>query len=259
MPAPGRAHSHAARGVINTGSTNWSGYVQVAFNRHIFTGVTDTFVVPTVTSSIAGTQYVADWVGVGGYNDRSLIQDGIQVAVTTTNNVTKVTYDAWTEILPHAEKPLKLVVHAGDMVTATVQETAKKRWLMTVKDVTTSQVGSRSVFYRSSGLSAEAIHERPCIAEPCSSISNLADLAQTTDVTFEPGSFSEAPAGSVPTYEPLLCSASDPLCAADDATLYSVAMDGNDGTTVIATPSAPNSAEDGFTMADGDVAPPPPT
>jgi hypothetical protein len=247
------------RGVNNTGSTNWSGYVQVALNRHIFTGVTDTFVVPTVTSSVAGSQYVADWVGIGGYSDRTLIQDGIQVRVTTSNNVTKVSYDAWTEILPRAERPLKLTVHAGDTVTASVQETATNRWQMTVQDVTTAQSGSRLVQYHSSGLSAEAIHERPCIAEPCSQVSNLAALAQTSDVTFEPGSFSESPAGSAPSYEHLLCSAADPLCPVDHATLYSVAMDANDGTTVIATPSAPNSAEDGFTMADGDVAPPSPT
>jgi len=259
MPAPGRAHTHAARGVINTASTNWSGYVQVALNRHLFTAVTDTFVVPTVTTSVAGSQYVADWVGIGGYNDRTLIQDGIQARVTTSDNVTKVSYDAWTETLPRPERPLKLAVHAGDQVTATVQETATNRWLMTVQDVTTSQSGNRLVVYRSSGLSAEAIHERPCVAEPCSNLVNLAALAQTTDVTFEPGSFSESPSGSAPTYEPLLCSGADPLCPVDHATLYSVAMDANDGSTIIAIPSPPNSAEDGFTMADGAVAPPAPT
>ncbi len=259
IPAPGRVHAHAARGVVNTGSTNWSGYVQVAFNRRLFTGVTDSFIVPTVTSSGAGNQYGADLGGIGGYNDRSLIQDGIQARVSTSDNVTNVSYDAWTEILPHAEVPLKLVVHAGDTVTTTVEETAPNRWQMTVQDVTTAQSGSRAVRYRSSGLSAEAIHERPCVAEPCSNVNNLAALAQTTDVTFEPGSFSESPVGSAPTYQPLLCSTADPSCPATDATLHSVAMDANDGTTVIAVPSAPNTAGNGFTMADGNVPPPPPT
>ncbi len=259
VPAPGRLHTHATRGVINTGSTNWSGYVQVALDRHLFTGVTDTFVVPTVTSSVAGSQYGAVWVGIGGYSDRTLIQDGIQVKVTTSGNVRKISYDAWTEILPRPEKPLKLAVHAGDTVTASVEETATNHWQMTVQDVTTAQSGSRLVQYRSSGLSVEAIHERPCVAEPCSQAGNLAALAQTPAVPFAPGSFSQSPPGSAPSFEPLLCSGADPLCPVTHATLYSVAMDANDGTTVIATPSAPNSAEDGFTMADGDVAPPAPT
>jgi hypothetical protein len=260
LPAPGRAHSHAARGVINTGSTNWSGYVQSAFSRHTFTAVTDTFVVPTVTSSVAGSQYAADWVGIGGYNDRTLVQDGIQTDVTTTaDDATTISYDAWTETLPRAERRLKLAVHAGDTVTATVQETATNKWLMTVTDVTTAQSAGRSVRYRSSGLSAEAIHERPCIGEPCSNFNNLAALAQTTDVTFEPGSLSESAPGPTPTYEPLLCSAAAPLCPADNATLYSVAMDADDGTTVIAIPSIPNTTDTGFTLADGDVPPSPPT
>ncbi len=257
IPAPGRphTHTHAARGLVNQWSSNWSGYVQSAFNRHIFTAVTDTFVVPTVTSSVAGTQYAADWVGIGGFNDHdgSLVQDGIQAVVTTSDNTTTVSYDAWTEILPHAEKPLKLAISAGDVITATVQETATNRWLMTVDDVTTGKSLGRPVRYRSSGLSAEVIHERPCIAEPCSS--HLADLAQTPDITFEPGFYSEAPVGLAPVYLGLLGSA-------NDAVLNSVTMevdDGNQEVTVFATPSPANATQDGFTVADGDVAPPAPT
>jgi hypothetical protein len=253
IPAPGRHHVHAARGAIDQSSTNWSGYVQSAFHRHTFTAVTDTFVVPTVTSSLAGTQYAADWVGIGGFTDRTLVQDGIQAVVTTANNQTTVAYDAWTEILPHAEKPLKLQISAGDIITAAVQETATNRWVMSVDDVTTGQTLSRHVRYRSSGLSAEAIHERPCIATPCSS--HLAALAQTAGVTFEPGFFSEAPVGFAPVYAGLLGSASG-------AVLNSVTMEidnGNQEVTVLATPSAANDAQDGFTVGDGNVAPPPPT
>ncbi len=257
LPAPGHARIHAARGLIVSQSTNWSGYVQATTTRHTFTDVTDTVVVPTVVSSTSGTQYAADWVGVGGFDqhprDVTLVQTGIQTMVTTSKGHRKVSYDAWTEVLPQAEKPLSLTLSVGDTVTATVQETAKNRWVMTVDDVTTGQSAGRTVTYRSKGLSAEAIHERPCVAAPCNTVNDLAELAQTSDVVFDPGSFSETPPGTPPVDEPLLTT------TVPGATLTAVQMLGNDGTTPIATPSGPDTAGDGFTVADGAAQPPPPS
>ena len=83
LPGPGHIRLHAAKGMTATDSSNWSGYVQVANHKDTFTEVTDTIVVPTVQASPAGTQYAADWVGIGGDIDRTLVQDGIQTVVTT--------------------------------------------------------------------------------------------------------------------------------------------------------------------------------
>ncbi len=257
LPAPGHARIHAARGLIVSQSTNWSGYVQAATTKHTFTQVTDTFVVPTVESSTSGSQYAADWVGIGGFDqhplDATLVQTGIQTMVTTHKGHRTVSYDAWTEVLPAAEKPLSLVLSVGDTVTATVQETAKNTWVMTVDDVTTGQSGERTVKYHSKGLSAEAIHERPCILSPCNTVTDLAALAQTSNVIFDPGSFSETTPGSPPVEEPLLTT------TVPGATLTAVQMLANDGTTPIATPSGPDADNDGFTVADGAAQPPPPT
>jgi hypothetical protein len=221
--------------------------------------VTDTFVVPTVEAVIPGNQYAADWVGIGGYTDGTLVQTGIQTEVSTINGTSKVTYSAWTEILPQPEKPLPhFTVSAGDTITATVLETTKNRWLMEVDDVTTGQTGSRTVRYVAKGLSAEAIHERPCLKVPCSVTANLATLAQTSDVTFDPGFFSVAAAGTPPVEVPLLTDT--PSVAFPDLDLYNVVMQVGDGGTVLATPSSPNApADDGFSLADGSVAPLPPT
>jgi hypothetical protein len=249
MRAPRPAHVRAGVVVDEIESPNWSGYVQGASDRGTFTEATDTIVVPSVDDVGAGTQYAADWVGIGGYfdHDRSLVQTGVQAVVSGAGSVS---YDAWTEILPQAERPLKLKVTAGDKVTATVEEIAADQWTMTVDDLTTGKSGSRTVKYRSKGLSAEAIHERPCIANPCSSVTSLAQLAQTDDVTFDPGYASESPAGAPPANEAL-------LSAMPGATLTTIAMVSNAG-SVIATPSVPNGAEDGFTMADGAAPPLPP-
>jgi hypothetical protein len=246
-------HLHATRGVTATGSTNWSGYAQVSTTRGTFTQVIDTFVVPTIVPSGKGTQYVADWVGIGGYDDGTLVQDGIQAVIHTRRQHSTVTYDAWTEHLPQAEKPLDLTVSAGDTVTAFVQETAKNMWLMEVEDVTTGLSASTSVKYASSGLSAEAIMERPCIRAPCAT-RDLAHLAaQSSAEMFGPGSYSGeiVPAGQTPTEEPL-------LATVPGLTLADIVMTNNTETTPIATPSGPSSEEDGFAVADGADPPLPP-
>lgn len=239
-----------------TDSTNWSGYAQVASAAHTFTQVTDTFTVPTVDTSVLGKrQFVADWVGVGGFDDDTLVQTGIQSA----NVDGTAQYEAWTEILPAAEDPLPaLTISPGDVVTATVQETADNTWSMEVDDVTTGQSAGRTVKYKSSGLSVEAVHERPCVKEPCTEVANLARLAETSDVTFAPGSFSESPPGQPPVEEPMLALTTG-VTSLDTVTLWEITMVSSfsDGTT-LATPSSPSAEDDGFTVADGPIASDPP-
>ncbi|MGH9016750.1 MAG: G1 family glutamic endopeptidase [Acidimicrobiales bacterium] len=255
IPAPLPRRRAAVRGATAIASDNWSGYAQVSTTDDTFTQVTDTFVVPTVEASAKGKQFVADWVGIGGYSagDDSLVQTGIQAVIKTKKRGSNVVYDAWTEHLPKAEQPLALTISAGDTVTATVQETATNTWLMEVTDVTTGLSAESTVSYVSSGLSAEAILERPCIKSPCA-VRDLAHLAQTSNITFGPGSYSNeiVPAGQTPTEEPLLGTVAG-------RTLADIVMTDNSGTSTIATPSPPSTALDAFAVADGDVAPPPPT
>jgi hypothetical protein len=234
-------------------STNWSGYVQSTAQTGTFTEVSDTFVVPTITATPKGVQYAADWVGIGGYSsgDSTLVQDGIQAYVHTKKHHTTVSYDAWTEHLPQAEKPLDLTISAGDQVTATVQETAANHWLMTVTDDTTGLSDSASVIYTSSGESVEAIHERPCIKSPCTKAKDLAHLAQTTNVTFAPGSYSVAPAGATPVPQALLL----PVVGQSLDTVNMI----NNRDVQIATPSNPSTQADGFVVADGSSKPAPPS
>ncbi len=204
IPASLPPHTRHIRGTTNVSATNWSGYAEVSSTPGTFTAVTDTFVVPTVVPPASGKQYVADWVGIGGYSDTTLVQTGIQAFVQTRKHHSTVSYDAWTEYLPKPEDPLSLVISAGDTVTATVQETSADSWLMQVDDVTTGNSAQRPVLsYHSSGESAEAINERPCIKAPCLP-RDLAHLAQTqSPVTFGPGFYSTAPPGPGPIVDPL--------------------------------------------------------
>jgi hypothetical protein len=251
LPGPGHIRLHAAKGMAATDSSNWSGYVQVANQKDTFTEVSDTIIVPAVEASPSGTQYAADWVGIGGYSDRTLVQDGIQTVVTTKKHKRVVAYDAWTEVLPQSEKALSLAIKAGDAVTATVWESAQNTWTMTVDDTTTGQSQSRTVKYRSKGLSAEAIHERPCLGACGSTSPDLATLAKTANVDFGPGTFSEAAPGAALSPTPLLKSVNGAVLTE----IEMVKMVGNNE-QVIASPSAPDTDDDAFAVAYGPTAPP---
>jgi Peptidase A4 family len=239
IPAPlSGAMPNAISGVTQVGSSNWGGYAQTDA-KGTYTDVVDTWVVPTVTPKATGKQYSADWVGIGGFSEGTLVQAG-----TEADNVKgKTVYDAWTEILPAAERVITgLVIHPGDTITTTVQEISAGRWDMTVADVTTGKSGGRTTNYASSSASAEAIHERPEVNGA------LSTLATTNKVTFLPGEFSTTAAGSTPVLTPL-------LKPATKAKVNQIFMFNNAGTKKIASPSAPSAAKDGFAIQDGATAP----
>jgi hypothetical protein len=226
--------------------TNWAGYAQENGSSP-YTQVTDTFVVPTVDTAVAGTQIVSDWVGIGGLdgNDR-LIQAGIQMV----NLKGKAYYTAWTEQYPRPERALSLALAPGDSVTVTVQHRKPSWWLFRIQDGT--KIAQRVITVKqglTQGESVEAIEERPCVRRPCQAPNDFAHLAQTTNVTFDPGSFSTTPWPETPVQQPLLSSG-------DTGPNRFVMTDGNGNT--LAVPSPVNVSANGFTVADGTSAPPPP-
>ncbi len=188
-PLPGGApNGESVSGISQLGSFNWSGYAQGAPNG-TYKSVVDTWKVPTVNTGLSGSQFSSDWVGIGGLNDGTLVQAGTEA----DNQNGHAFYQAWTEVLPAAENPLSLVIHPGDTIKTTVAfNQSTKTWSMTVKDVTTGQKGKRTASKKAVGSSegsVEAIHERPCIADGCTSVSDLATLTKTTNVTFDPGKY----------------------------------------------------------------------
>jgi len=249
-PAPARVRAPAVAGATAAYYYNWSGYFQTTGTPGTYTAIRDYWTVPTVNTTPSGDQYSSDWVGIGGANgangatDATLVQDG-----TAANNVGGTAqYYAWAEILPAGPVIIPgLAVHPGDKIEGLVEEASPGTWQMTVYDLTTGQHGGRTVSYNSSGLSAEAIHERPCTVVNCPSVSDLATLASTTNVTFEPGYYSTAAPGTQ-AWQPL-------LTAAPGAALHQVFMVNNSDTVVIASPSAGDPYHDGFTVADGASSP----
>jgi hypothetical protein len=242
-PLPGGASpsGHSVLGVTQIGSYNWSGYADSGGGK--YQSVVDTWHVPTVNTSVSGTQYSSDWVGIGGLADSTLVQAGTEA----DNLGGHAFYQAWTEVLPAAEDPLTLTIHPGDKIKTTVKLVSGV-WHMKVTDKTTGQSGSRTATQSSAGsseASAEAVHERPCIADGCTSVSDFANLTTTNNVTFDPGKYGRS------------STANTPLLSAP--TVDQILMVNNSDTAYLAVPSNPDSDSDGFTVADGGTQPPPPS
>jgi hypothetical protein len=229
-----------------TGSYNWAGYAQVA-SPGTYTAVEGTFEVPTVDTSSKGMQYSADWVGIGGYNDSSLVQAGIEA----NNRKGTAAYSAWTEILPAGPIGIATVkIKPGDSITVSIIEITANHWTLTLTDNSSGRSATRKVHYKSSGASAEAILERPCFS-PCSKLADLANLARTPPEVFRPVKMAKSSPSTSPNFQPL-------LSAHAGATLYNISMTNNGG-NVIAAPSKANREFNGFTVADGSAAPSPPS
>jgi hypothetical protein len=99
-------------------SENWSGYVVGSSSDTTFKTVTGSWVQPSATCSAAGGDtYAAFWVGLGGADGRTALeQDGTEVNCTAGG---KATYYAWYELVPKAPVKVDLAVSPGDHMTAT--------------------------------------------------------------------------------------------------------------------------------------------
>ena len=203
-------------------STNWSGYGESG----TFTSVGGTWTVPAATVSAGATEYSSTWVGIDGLANQYLIQTGTESDVV--DGVAH--YDAWTEVLPRAERVIaRMPVSPGNVMTASISQVAGRKWTITLTDTSTGVSHSSSRNYRGPGASAEWIEERPQIGHA------LATLA---------------PYGSV-TFTGLTADGGAPHLVAADA----ISMVANSGAPVISTPSALSATGRSFTVAYGAAAP----
>ena len=97
-------------------SLNWSGYAVTGKKPYNY--VTSTFVQPTVTCPGVADQDISNWVGLDGYNDQTVEQDGTAAWCGGPNDTTPK-YEAWYEMFP-ANSVNVFAVHPGDIIQATV-------------------------------------------------------------------------------------------------------------------------------------------
>jgi hypothetical protein len=143
--------------LLHSTSSHWSGYAAQAPFLSSFNSVSATWTQPSVACS-AQNSYVALWVGLDGYNDRSVEQIG-----TEGDCIRGVpTYYAWFEMYPRPSFNVDAVpVNAGDSVTASVTSQSLVSFVLTIKNNTTGATFSTTQYGFAQRSSAEAIVEAP--------------------------------------------------------------------------------------------------
>jgi len=102
-------------------SSNWAGYAVVPSARGVsaFSSISGSWTVPAATCSAGRETYSAAWVGLGGFHESSQALEQIGTAADCTRSGSAV-YSAWYELVPAAPVTLKLKVHVGDQMAASV-------------------------------------------------------------------------------------------------------------------------------------------
>jgi uncharacterized repeat protein (TIGR02543 family) len=181
--ASGSATSNAATLVYLVGSTNWSGYADTGAT---FSAVSGSWTVPTVTCAPTGTSFASQWVGIDGWGNVTVEQDGTQTSCTSGTPA----YSAWYEMYGDTAVnngymvPLSSTtypVRPGDAMSGSVSFSAGQ-WTLSIEDATQGWTFTTTVtFGGATQASAEWIMEAPtvCAGSTCS-LAALADYGTTT-------------------------------------------------------------------------------
>jgi hypothetical protein len=148
-------------GVSNAGvptiSENWSGYAVTSTKK--FNYVYASYVQPAITCPGVPKQLTSNWVGLDGFNDETVEQDGTFAQCGGPKWTTPV-YDAWYEMYPAGSVNV-FKVKPGDVMHATVAY-ASGKFTLTIADVTSGKSASKTAACSTCArASAEWIIERP--------------------------------------------------------------------------------------------------
>jgi hypothetical protein len=185
--ATGTAASNSASVSGYFPMTNWSGYEAPSTSASgEFTAVSATWVVPTVTCGPGATTSAVEWVGIDGFANSTVEQDGTETSCSDG----VPTYGAWWEMFGDDalngghQVPILANVLPGDVINASVTVTAGT-WTLTVNDETQGWTSANVVTDPISDptqATAEVIVERPqtCLGSACT----LTTIAEISPVTF---------------------------------------------------------------------------
>jgi hypothetical protein len=165
---------------LPTVSLNWSGYAAVS--RTPFNYVHSTFVQPSIHCPGIANQYTSNWVGLDGFTNQTVEQDGT-FGLCAGPNHTKPVYAAWYEMYP-AQSVNVFTVHAGDIINEQVSYAAGQ-FTLSISDLTTGKSSTTTAACSScKRASAEWIIERPaiCLNKTCTKVglTELADYGTST-------------------------------------------------------------------------------
>jgi hypothetical protein len=164
MLAAGGVWASASAIAVVSVSSNWAGYAAVpsAGGASAFSSISGSWTVPVATCTSREETYSAIWVGLGGFDESSKALEQIGTDADCTRSGSAV-YSTWYELVPAAPVTLKLKVHAGDVMAASV--TVKGHGVtLRIRDLTTGSIFTRTRrVSKIDASSAEWILEAPSV------------------------------------------------------------------------------------------------
>jgi hypothetical protein len=117
-------------------SGNWSGYVALPEAGHAksFTSVSASYQVPSVNCSATSNAFSYHWVGLDGWTDGTVEQDGVGSFCINASPE----YFAWYEMYP-AGNIYAFAVGPGDAITSSVTYNGSGNYTLALTDQTTGQ------------------------------------------------------------------------------------------------------------------------
>jgi hypothetical protein len=165
-------------------SDNWAGYVITAGKP--VRRVVGTWVQPGVACDSPAHRYAAFWVGIGGFRSSAHALEQIGTEADCASQRTS-TY-AWYELLPSGEVPLRMKVHPGDRMAASVTVRGKMVALH-LHDLSTGSSFAKSLRMGSPDTSsAEWIAEAPSACAGANQRCQTLPLADFSRVRFSDAS-----------------------------------------------------------------------
>ena len=183
VPATVRGHASAQvagqKFSVAEQSLNWSGFAVTSSKK--FTYAQSRFVQPTLTCpGDHANEWSSNWVGLDGFNNTTVEQDGTAATCGGASNTTPV-YTAWYEMYPAGSVNV-FTVSPGDTINTSVSFSNGK-FTLTVSDLTSGKSATHTAKCAScKRASAEWIVERPelCTSSTNCFLAHLADFGTTS-------------------------------------------------------------------------------
>jgi hypothetical protein len=158
-------------------SFNWAGYADLSGTSQEFTKVSATWVAPTLAACSSEDRVVVDWVGLDGWTNNTVEQDGTYAQCFEG----KPFYGVWWEMYPTNNIQIAGGLTPGDSITGSVVRSGTAYTLAVVDHTTSADSFTKNTtcaLPTCLDTSAEWIHERPGYSV------GVAPEAQTNAVKF---------------------------------------------------------------------------
>jgi hypothetical protein len=167
-------------------STNWAGYAALARRDVTFRYVTSTFTMPRIDCAkvpigSAGETYVGEWVGLDGFNDKTVEQTGVASYCTSTRG--RAISEGWYQMYP-LDPVAFSGVHPGDRIWASVYYNSRSgKYRLFLEDKTTGFT-MESVQICPSGSTCHRTSAEVITEDPGGSVAGGTNLADFGTVNY---------------------------------------------------------------------------